>query len=99
MLTGLIKPVFLFLKKMPKGKVITYGALARKCGVPNPRNVGWILQQNTEPLKTPCFKVVCSGGRLAKGYKFGGKNGQEGRLRKDGVGFDQRGRVLAEHML
>jgi methylated-DNA-protein-cysteine methyltransferase-like protein len=84
-LAELAAPVFNLLKQIPKGRIVTYGFLARHCGVPNARLVGWILKQNTEPEKIPCFRVVRADGRLADGYKFGGRIGQSRRLSADGV--------------
>lgn len=80
--------VFEFLKKIPKGRVVTYGIVARYCRVPNPRNVGWILQQNTDE-KIPCYKVVGSGGHLTYGYKFGGKTWQKKHLEEEGIEFNE----------
>jgi O-6-methylguanine DNA methyltransferase len=83
-----LAPVFGFLKKIPKGRVVSYGLVAKRCGLPNPRLVGRILKQNTEPEKIPCFRVIRADGRLADGYKFGGLIGQTKRLRADGIEFD-----------
>lgn len=82
-----IQPVFRYLQSLPKGTVTTYGAIAKKFGIPNPRNVGWILQQNTDPKKVPCYKVVRANGELASGYKFGGLAAQKKRLIAEGVKF------------
>ena len=91
-----IPVVFGFLQKIPKGKVVTYKIVADNCGIKNPRNVGWILKQNTEQKKTPCFKVVLSSGRLAEGYKFGGKSRQKHFIMKEGVKINEEGVVLPE---
>jgi alkylated DNA nucleotide flippase Atl1 len=80
--------VFEFLKKIPKGRVVTYGIVARHCHVPNPRNVGWILQQNIDE-KIPCYKVVGSLGKLTYGYKFGGKTWQKKHLEEEGIKFNE----------
>ena len=87
-LTNYITPVFGFLKKIPTGRVVSYGLVAKRCGLSNPRLVGRILKQNTEPKKIPCYRVVREDGRLADGYKFGGLIGQTKRLRADGIEFD-----------
>ena len=87
-LTTYIQPVFRFLKTIPKGKVVTYQTVAKHCGMTNPRHVGWVLHQNKEPEKIPCYKVVRTGGYLAQGYKFGGQKEQKKLLLADGVLFD-----------
>lgn len=95
MLSVHIQPVFEFLQTIPKGKVVTYKAVAKHCGMTNPRHVSWVLRQNSEPEKIPCYKVVRTGGNLATGYKFGGEKEQKKRLLADGVLFDAN-RVLDE---
>lgn len=79
---------------MPKGEVVTYKQLARSCGVSNPRHIGWILQQNTDPDFVPCYKVIRSDGRLSRGYKFGGAKEQKRRLLAEGVSFDSSGKKI-----
>jgi O-6-methylguanine DNA methyltransferase len=86
-LNKFIVRIFSYLQSLPKGKVATYGVLAKKFGIKNPRNVGWILQQNDKPDEVPCYKVVRTDGGLAKGYKFGGMVEQKKRLLADGIRF------------
>ena len=58
------------VKKIPKGKVTTYGELARVVGKPRAyRAVANALARNPDPVKIPCHRVVRSDGRLG-GYKF-----------------------------
>lgn len=83
--------VFSYLKKMPKGKIITYGELA-KIFKTSPRAIGRILHSNTDP-KIPCHKVIFKDGRVSENYKFGGREGQIKRLRKEGIEVDEKGRV------
>ncbi len=92
-LADYIKPVFKILQSLPKGTTITYKELAQKCHVPTPRNIGWILQKNTDPNRIPCYKVIRSDGSLAKGYKFGGQTEQKKRLVAEGVRFDVNGKI------
>jgi O-6-methylguanine DNA methyltransferase len=88
-LNKFIPKVFKYLKSLPMGKVASYGEVAKKFGIMNPRNVGWILRQNSDPDKVPCYKVVRSDGCLAIGYKFGGPAAQKRRLLADGVKFER----------
>ena len=51
-------------KQIPRGKVTTYGELARFLGdIKLARAVGQALKRNSEPIKIPCHRVVCSDGR------------------------------------
>jgi len=79
--------VFAFIVSIPKGKIVTYGVVAKQCGLKNPRNVSWILSQNKKPNIIPCYKVVRSNGTLALGYAFGGPVEQKKRLKAEGIMF------------
>lgn len=66
------KDVYRILRKIPNGKVVTYGAISRKLGI-SPRYVGFILSRNDHPEKYPCFRVVRSDGSVG-GYTINGKS-------------------------
>lgn len=60
--------VYRLLKQIPRGRVTTYGAIARALKEPQAcRRVGQILKQNPSPVKIPCHRVVCSDGKIG-GY-------------------------------
>lgn len=80
-----VPKVFKYLQSLKKGETTTYSAIARKFGISNPRNVGWILRQNDDPDAVPCYKVTRADGTLANGYKFGGRKEQARRLSKDKI--------------
>lgn len=81
-----------------RGKVITYGGLAKNIAVPNAaRAVGTALGRNPFPLVIPCHRVVRSDGAL--GGFGGGLPMKRKLLEMEGVEFDQRGRVMPEHIL
>ena len=53
------------LKKVPKGKVITYAGLARMVGRPKAhRAVGSAMNKNPYAPQVPCHRVVKSNGDL-----------------------------------
>lgn len=55
--------VFEVVKKIPKGKTLTYKEVAEKAGSPRAyRAVGNILHMNYNP-KIPCYRVVRSDGK------------------------------------
>ncbi len=78
--------VYKLVRKIPKGKVTTYGTIAKKLHL-SPRTVGHILHMNPSGEETPCHRVVNRDGRVAPGYAFGGPGIQKERLEKEGVGF------------
>lgn len=64
--------VYEVVKKIPKGKVLTYKEVARRAGnVKASRAVGNILNKNHNP-KIPCHRVIRSDGKLG-GYNKGSK--------------------------
>ncbi|MAG91558.1 cysteine methyltransferase [Candidatus Woesearchaeota archaeon] len=52
------------LKKVPKGKVTTYKALAKKIGTKAYRAVGRAMRNNPYAPKVPCHRCVSSDGRI-----------------------------------
>lgn len=76
-----------FLKKVPKGKVITYKQLANMAGIANARIVGLYLHQNKQPDIYPCHRVIRSDGKLANGYKYGGIKKQRKLLEEECIVF------------
>ncbi len=74
------------VRKIPKGKVTTYGTIGKKLGM-SPRVVGYALHGNPDGSLTPCHRVVNRDGRVAPGYAFGGPGIQKEKLEKEGVKF------------
>lgn len=74
------------VKKIPQGKVTTYGNIAKAVGT-NARVVGWALRGNQDQ-SIPCHRVVKSGGLLADKFSLGNWPEQRRRLISEGVKFD-----------
>jgi len=51
------------LKRVPKGKITTYGELSRAAKT-SPRAVGQIMRNNKCPDIYPCYKVIKSDGTI-----------------------------------
>lgn len=60
--------VYKITSKIPKGKTVTYGKIAKKLKT-SPRAVGQALKRNPFAPKVPCHRVIMSNGSL------GGFNG------------------------
>ena len=84
--------IYEVVKMIPKGKVVTYGMLARQVGT-SPRVVGNALHQNPDAKTIPCHRVVDRNGRLAENYAFGGWREQKRKLLKEGVKFKDKDHV------
>jgi methylated-DNA-protein-cysteine methyltransferase-like protein len=86
---GLFEEVYEIVRSIPKGKVMTYGQIAKRLGTRDPRKVGWALHGNTDP-NTPCHRVVSREGGMARNFAGpigGGAEIQMKLLRKEGVEF------------
>ena len=76
------------VKKIPKGKVSTYGQIAALMGNPRlSRVVGYALHANRDPENMPCYRVVDRFGNPSKAFVFGGENAQTELLKADGIEF------------
>lgn len=84
--------VYDLVAAVPKGKVTTYGDIARITGL-NPRVVEYALHANKEPENVPCHRVINSKGRISSGYAFGGPDTQKQMLENEGIVFDKDGIV------
>lgn len=74
------------VKRIPRGKVATYGQIALYAGNPRwARVVGYALHVNPDPDSIPCYRVVNREGRVSKAFAFGGENMQVLMLRADGI--------------
>ena len=79
--------VYGIVRKIPEGKVMTYGQVAEAIGTRDARKVGWALHSNKDGSGVPCHRVVNKHGCLAPGFAFGGPGEQRGRLAIEGVKF------------
>ena len=63
--------VYKKLLDVPKGKITTYGDLAKAVGLKNgQRLIGKIMNKNPYPVLVPCHRVVMSTGKIG-GYGYG----------------------------
>ena len=80
------KRVYEVVRRIPKGKVATYGQVAVLAGAPrNARFVGYALHSNPEPGVIPCHRVVFRDGSLAPGFAFGGPERQRLLLEEEAL--------------
>ena len=88
MATAFTETVYALARKIPKGKVATYGQLAALAGKPGAaRAVGTVMRCNPDIPKTPCHRVVASDGSLT-GYSAGqGIATKRKMLLDEGVSF------------
>lgn len=84
-LPDLWKETYDLVAQVPKGKVTTYGAVAKALGdIAASRFVGLAMSKNDDIVRVPCRRVVQSDGHLG-GYTGGGALKKMSLLRKEGV--------------
>lgn len=80
------KRIYEAVKKIPRGKVATYGQIAEMAGDRKmARAVGNALHRNPDPENIPCYRVVNAKGELAGEFAFGGAGAQARLLEAEGV--------------
>ena len=80
------KRIYEAVKKIPRGKVATYGQVAEMAGDKKmARAVGNALHKNPDPNGIPCYRVVNAKGELAGEFAFGGEGAQRKLLEADGI--------------
>lgn len=86
--------VYEFVKNIPQGKVATYRQIAEYLGNKKlARVVGNVLHNNPDPTIIPCHRVVNAKGEVAEHFAFGGAKGQREKLEKEGIVFEENGKV------
>lgn len=88
MASAFTQEIYRLARRIPEGKVATYGQLARLAGNPRAaRAVGSAMRCNPDIPKTPCHRVVASDGSLT-GYSAGqGVSTKRKMLQAEGVAF------------
>jgi O-6-methylguanine DNA methyltransferase len=86
------RKVYEVVRKIPKGKVLSYSEVAKLAGFSRAwRAVGNILNKNQNP-KIPCHRIIKSDGR-AGGYKKGTSQ-KISLLKKEGI-FIKNGKITS----
>jgi methylated-DNA-protein-cysteine methyltransferase-like protein len=96
---GFFDRVYALVARVPRGRVVTYGQVARMLGAPrSARVVGWAMQGNPHGARVPCHRVVQQGGSLSPNYCIEDPGRQRRLLGREGVRFLPDGRVdMAAH--
>lgn len=97
-ISGFANQLYTLLKKVPKGRVTTYGALAKAAGRPRAsRAVGNTLNANPFAPQVPCHRVVRSNGEV--GGFASGTDKKIRILKNEGVAVKNGKIVLFEKRL
>lgn len=84
---GFFEQVYEVVRLIPRGKVTSYGAIARYLGSgKSARMVGWAMNQShTNMPYVPAHRVVNRKGMLTGKYHFGGNNTMRELLESEGI--------------
>lgn len=92
--------VYNIVKRIPKGKVATYGQIAKMLGHPRKSKiVGWALHSNPYKGIVPCHRVVNRNGELSGSFAFGGADMQQLLLKEEGIIFESNGIINLQEYL
>lgn len=94
--------VYKATSRIPRGKVATYGWVARQVGCRSAQAVGGALRVNPFAPKVPCHRVIASDGSLHgfAGHTSGPLIAKKRRLLKEeGIAFDTHERVIKDQIL
>jgi len=87
--------VYKVVRRIPRGKVMTYGQIAYKLGEGyTPRTVGFVMHAADD--KTPWHRVINSQGRCSTTRVVLPSDKQQRMLEREGVKFDESGRCDLE---
>ena len=97
MLAEFCERVWTTVKRIPRGKVATYGQIAALIGMSrHARQVGYALAATPENRQIPWHRVINAQGRVSmrlKHWESGSDELQRILLEAEGVTFDSTGRV------
>ncbi|MEW5720896.1 MAG: MGMT family protein [Chloroflexota bacterium] len=83
--------VYALVRQVPRGRVVTYGQIARALGAPRAaRTVGWAMRDCPEHV--PWQRVVNARGEISL-RPTSGYYEQRARLKEEGVRFNRAGRI------
>ncbi len=99
MVSQFTEKVIRLIQSIPKGKVLTYGRIAKLAGNPQAaRQVSWILHSSTKKYNLPWHRVINSKGLIALKAEIE-KQDQKFLLEKEGVKFNGKFKIdLASFM-
>lgn len=87
--------IYAAVRRIPRGRVTSYGEVARLAGIPrHARQVGYALHHLSGETDVPWHRVVNAAGEIAKRSVPDDGRWQRELLEEEGVEFDAHGRVL-----
>lgn len=86
--------IYAWVRKIPRGKVATYGQVARLARLPGQaRQVGYAMHALPMGTTVPWHRVVNARGEVSLRSTPGAELTQRLRLEREGIRFNSRGRI------
>lgn len=83
---GFFEKVYEVCRKIPEGRVTSYGAIAKFLGAAkSARLVGWAMNSSKNLEDVPAHRVVNRNGMLTGKSHFGGSNAMQQLLEEEGI--------------
>ena len=84
--SGFFQKVYDVCRKIPEGRVTSYGAIAKYLGAAkSARMVGWAMNSSKNLEDIPAHRVLNRNGLLTGKSHFGGSNAMQQLLEEEGV--------------
>ncbi len=84
--SDLYRKIWVAVQRIPKGRVATYGGIARVCGFPrHARLVGYALHNLPHGADIPWHRVVNAQGKISLPKRRGHYQKQKALLEKEGI--------------
>lgn len=91
---GTYSRIYAVVRKIPRGKVTTYGRVATLAGIPgHARQVGYAMHALPTGTAVPWQRVVNAKGEISRRSRGGGELTQRMLLEQEGIRFVARGRI------
>ncbi|MGH8119684.1 MAG: MGMT family protein [Gammaproteobacteria bacterium] len=93
-MTSTFDYIYSLVRRIPQGRVATYGQIARLSGLPRrARQVGYALAALREHNPVPWHRVVNARGKISPRSEPGYEEYQRILLEKEGIVFDEDGGI------
>jgi methylated-DNA-protein-cysteine methyltransferase-like protein len=91
--TSVYERIFAVVRQIPRGKVATYGQIAKRVDRCTPRMVGYALAVLSGGSEVPWQRVINFKGEISRRKHGDGSLRQRRLLEGEGIRFNSRGRV------
>lgn len=88
--------IYALVRKVPRGRVASYGQIARLVDRCTPRMVGYAMAAVPEGSGIPWHRIINRQGRVSPRSAGDGSLAQKALLESEGISFDAAGRVDLE---